>query len=92
MHSNNELLQCQRILIRRISRIDVRPDLGLEWETDLLRGHTSRDQLVHSPLGTEMPRVTISELLRTAKAVRRPYRNAPLAVSHNERCPAFRAP
>lgn len=65
------IIAIPRILARRVCQRDVRADLGQSWGADLLRGHTLRNELVHSPIGTEMPRVTISELLVIAKAVKR---------------------
>ena len=65
------IIAVPRILARRVCQRDVRPDLGQSWGADLMKGHALRNELVHSPLGTEMPRVTITELLTTAKAVKR---------------------
>jgi|GEM_PF-1860687 hypothetical protein len=59
-----------RILARAVEHKDVRINLGLSWGEKLLEGGRVRNKLVHSPVGEEIPIVTITELLGFAEAVK----------------------
>jgi len=65
------IIAVPRILSRRVENAEVRPNLGDAWGEELLRGHSLRNELVHPAQDREMPRITILELLTTAKAVKR---------------------
>jgi hypothetical protein len=59
-----------RVLARKIEGREISVPLGKRWGEQLLKGHELRNKLVHVPIGKSIPRVSLSELLAAANAVR----------------------
>jgi hypothetical protein len=57
------------ILSRRVEGKEVSLDFGKKWGKNLIDGHALRNKVMHSAYGEPLPRVTKSELIRSAEAV-----------------------
>jgi hypothetical protein len=64
------IIAIPRILARRVEGRDIEVNLGQLWGEQLLRGHELRNRLIHTPVGNPIERVTLTELLTAAKAVK----------------------
>jgi hypothetical protein len=59
-----------RILARRVEGKDVEINLGRQWGEHLIKGHELRNRLIHSSVGKPVERVTLTQLLAAAEAVK----------------------
>jgi hypothetical protein len=59
-----------RILARRVEGREIEINLGQQWGEQLIRGHELRNRLIHPPISNKVERVTLTELLAAAKAVK----------------------
>ena len=64
------IISIPRVLARRAEGRDVQINLGKRWGEQLLQGHEVRNKLIHLPVGESVPRVSLTELLEVAGAVR----------------------